>query len=130
MVEEPSFFNMVQQWQSLLVRFLQIIFSAIIIFIAGLRSGRNIFEDSNSAMYGPFWATQGIYLTTANTSINVTTYDSTIDPIYIDLEDYFGQKVLYESVGASRFVSMRPLPDNGCNEQQGYYSMKLSHSFL
>ena len=64
----------------------------------GLTGPSNYFSVSNSAMYGPLWATEGIKLTTSGVGFyHIEDYDEHAPPVVVQLVDYYNQTVVTDS---------------------------------
>ena len=83
----------------------------------GLHDGANEFLSSNNALYGQFYATQGIYLLVGDDSvIDVVDYEYFIPSFNVELVDYYTSRVLSQS---EKEVSVETTPSN-CYKSSGY----------
>ena len=77
-----------------------------------------MFDDSNRAVYGQYWATQGTHLNSPNITANVTVYGENLPPIIVQLLDYYGQQTLAHPDTAPLLRLAVP-PDSNCDGQEG-----------
>ena len=89
-------------------------------------SAGNIFANSNEAIYGPQFATQGVQmLLDENNSYQIVDYDLPVPPISMVLSDYYLQTVLTES---SAVVQAMELPSY-CYDLDPYITGGITERF-
>jgi hypothetical protein len=97
----------------------------------GLQAGGNVFDESNTAGYGPRWATEAHHLRLLGDQEVYTVIDyKTYAPLVgVTLEDVYGQAVVTDSTTtATMYV---PSSESAsCNEEPGFLSGSTTVSFV
>lgn len=89
-------------------------------------SSINNFSDSNYAMYGPRYATQGVrMLLDSNNSYDIVDYTVPAPPITVMLVDYYDQNVLSESTA---IVQVNEKPSD-CHDMDPYITGGITERF-
>lgn len=92
----------------------------------GLNSSDNIFSDSNVALYGPHFATQGVrMLLDDNNSYSVEDYGLPAPPIGLILSDYYHQTVSTENTA---IVQVADWPSD-CHDLDPYITGGITERF-
>jgi hypothetical protein len=97
---------------------------------AGLRTGSNMFDDSNRAVYGAAWATEAHHLRLAGDQevFRVEEYDAFAPAVGMALEDAYGQVVLTDS-SSLVFVFVPASQAASCNGEPGFVSGTVTSFF-
>jgi hypothetical protein len=97
----------------------------------GLQAGGNVFDDSNTAGYGPRWATEAHHLRLLGdqevyTIIDYKTYAPLVGVI---LEDVYSQAVVTDSTTAATMY-VPSSESASCDEEPGFLSGSMTVSFV
>lgn len=91
----------------------------------GLNTSENTFSDTNSAKYGPYYATQGVRMKLENATYTVEDYTVPAPPVIMTLTDYYDQTVLTES---SAIVQVNEFPSY-CHGMDPYITGGITERF-
>lgn len=85
----------------------------------GLTGPSNTFTDSNTALYGKFWATEGVMLKVRSDTnvLHIEDYDRHVPPFEVYLVDYYDQVVKTDSTS---YVEIFAGEDHSCADTAGF----------
>lgn len=90
----------------------------------GLSNSSNTFAESNSAFYGPQWATEGVRLlvkSSENGVFHVNDYNKPVPVVVVDLVDFYDQRVETDSFSYVE-VYVGDSEGDSCGSSDGYVS--------
>jgi hypothetical protein len=96
----------------------------------GLQAGGNVFNDTNSAGYGPYWATEAHHLMLLDDGgvYVVVDYTDYAPLVEVKLEDWYGQVVVTDSTTIAT-VAVPPSESVTCDNEPGFVSGSTTVSF-